>query len=87
MNIVAGSLCGPLCITKEMELKSCLGHGVKMHVLEAYWNGLRVVLKAKEPLGSKLSVWSVNGLLPLGVSKEDFKLTTAEFIYHVCNRL
>ena len=79
MNTVTGSLCKPLCVTKEVQLKRCLGHAVKLHVLEAEWNGLKVILKTSEYFGHE---WTPE-VLPHGVSEDDFKLTTAEFVKHV----
>ncbi len=50
---VAGSLCEPLCVSREIQFKRCLGHGVKLHVLEAEWNANTIILKAPHEIGSR----------------------------------
>ena len=40
-------------MTKEVEFVKCLGHGVKMHVLEAQWAANTVILKTAKPLGNE----------------------------------
>ena len=47
-GVVGGSLCEPLCVRREVEFVRCLGHGVKMHVLQAQWAGNTVVLKTND---------------------------------------
>ena len=47
---MSGSLCRPLCVTKEIQFTQCLGHGVKAHVLQAEWRGRSVVLKSTKPI-------------------------------------
>ena len=42
---MTGSLCHSLCVTHEIQFEKCLGHGVKLHVLKANWNGKPIVLK------------------------------------------
>ena len=49
---VGGSLCEPLCVTKEVEFVKCLGHGVKMHVLKAQWAANTIILKTTEPVSN-----------------------------------
>lgn len=49
--MVTGSLCEALCVTREVEFVRCLGHGVKLHVLEARWGANTVVLKTPKELG------------------------------------
>ena len=79
---ISGSLCKPLCITKEVEFKSCLGHGVKLHVLEAEWNGERVVLKAPKGLGSSGAIQRTDALFPRNNTKNR-KMFLEDLIYHV----
>lgn len=38
-------------MTNEVEFVRCLGHGVKLHVLEARWGANTVVLKTTKQLG------------------------------------
>lgn len=80
---MAGSICEPLCIRKEIKFRNCLGHGVKLHVLETEWNGDTVVLKTPRPLGTNLAVKMTDVLIPRSTKKEDFTMSTEEFISHV----
>ncbi len=50
---VSGSLCESLCVSREIQFKRCLGHGIKLHVLEAEWNAYTIILKAPSELGSR----------------------------------
>ena len=80
---MTGSLCRPLCETKEIEFEECLGHGVKLHVLRAKWNGKTVILKTVKPLGSGIAVSHVvNSLLP-GESPHSFTMTRKVFVEKV----
>lgn len=81
--MASGSICKPLCITKEIVFQSCLGHGVKLHVLEAEWNGNKVVLKTPKPLRSDAAVIMTDALFPSNTRKEDVKMSAQELIYHV----
>ena len=77
-GIITGSLCIPLCHTKEIKFKQCLGHGVKLHVLEAEWKGNAIVLKTTTFL---------EGILPMWVTdvRDNFTVTTKYFVHHVRN--
>ena len=74
-------------MSKEIKLKRCLGHGVKLHVLQAEWKGLNVVLKSCKPLASKHAMWYVDGLIPPNTKKENFGFKMKDFIYHVSKSL
>lgn len=74
---ITGSLCEPLCVTKEIQFQKCLGHGVKLHVLQAEWKGSTIVIKTPKPLGSRLARTHLED------SGKDLKLTREEFIAHV----
>lgn len=74
---ITGSLCKPLCDTKEIQFQKCLGHGVKLHVLQAVWNGNIVIIKSPKALGSRLAK------VHLEYSGKDLKLTRKEFIAQV----
>ena len=50
---MTGSLCEPLCVRWEVEFVRCLGHGVKMHVLQAQWGPNTIVLKTSNPIDNK----------------------------------
>lgn len=83
-RLISGSLCGPLCDTHELQFDKCLGHGVKLHVLRATWNGSKVVLKTPNALGSN----SMIKLLTLTSRPlNDFKMTREEFITLVSEEL
>ncbi len=46
-GLVAGSLCEPLCKTKELKFTKCLGaHLLKLYVFEAEMNGKPVIIKS-----------------------------------------
>lgn len=56
-----------------------------MHVLEAEWNGNKVVLKTPKALGTdSMAVTITNALLPRNTKREDVKMSTEELVYHVC---
>ena len=74
---ITGSLCKPLCVTKEIQFQRCLGHGVKLHVLQAVWNGNIIIIKSPKALGSRLAK------IHLEDSGKDVKLTRKEFIAQV----
>ncbi len=80
---MTGSLCEPLCVRKQIQLKKCLGHGVKLHVLLAEWRQKLVVLKSSKPLANKDTRWFVDGLIPPNTQREKFSFTMEEFVYHV----
>ena len=82
-GIVAGSICEPLCVTKEIKFRNCLGHGVKLHVLETEWNGDTVVLKTHKPLGTELAMKMADVLVPKNTKKEEFTISIEEFTIHV----
>lgn len=83
-GLITGSLCRPLCETREIEFEKCLGHGVKLHVLRAKWNGKKVILKTPKELGSTIAVrHAMNSLIP-GSQSKDFRMTRKEFIQRVC---
>lgn len=75
---VTGSLCEPLCVSREIQFKRCLGHGVKLHVLEAEWNAHTIVLKAPKGLGSKRARAHLKSV---GMK---FDLTKENFIQNAC---
>ena len=81
--MITGSLCRPLCETKEIKFEECLGHGVKLHVLRVNWDGRKVILKTPKQLGSMIAVrHAMSSLLP-GTSAENFKMTRKLFIERV----
>ena len=84
-GLITGSLCRPLCETKEIEFEKCLGHGVKLHVLRARWKDTTVILKTPKSLGSNIAVrHAVNSLLPGSPQgKEGFTMTKKTFIERV----
>ncbi len=84
---MTGSLCGPLCDSKEIRFKKCLGHGGKLHVLEAEWNGDIIVLKTPKPVGTSLVSAILQSLVPKDMKKEDFMLPAEKFIFHVSRLL
>ena len=53
-GLITGDLCEPLCIQKEIHFQRCLEHGRKLHVLQAEWRGIPIILKTPKPLGHKL---------------------------------
>jgi len=63
-------------------LSSCeklsLGHGVKMHVLQARWGDNTVILKTPKPIGSKIATMHLTG-----DDRYKRKLTKEEFIRDV----
>ena len=73
-GVLSGSLCRPLC-SGQLQFKRCLGHGVKVHVMEADWGGRTVVLKAPAALGEQQGLAQV---------EEKAGLTQAEFLHRVC---
>ena len=75
---VTGSLCKPLCLTEEIEFLQCLGHGVKMHVLQARWGDNTVILKTPKPIGSRIATMHLTG-----DERYKRKLTKEEFIRDV----
>ena len=77
-GVVAGSLCEPLCVRKEVEFVKCLGHGVKLHVLLAQWAANTVVLKTAKPLGSERAMSHLER-----PDKFTRKITKQEFIHEV----
>lgn len=77
-GVVGGSLCEPLCVRKEVEFVRCLGHGVKMHVLEARWAANTVVLKTSKPLGHRRATAHLET-----PDKFTRKITKQEFITEV----
>lgn len=82
-GLVTGSLCRPLCDTKEIVFRKCLGHGVKLYVLEAEWNGATIVLKTPKILGTKAAVSMADGLMPMNVRREGYNMSVKEFVFHV----
>ena len=86
-GLITGSLCRPLCDTKEIHFEKCLGHGVKLHVLRARWKDSTVILKTPKQLGSSIAVkHAVNSLLPGSLSlqgREGFTMTRKMFIERV----
>lgn len=80
-GLISGSLCGPLCDTKEIQFDKCLGHGIKLHVLRAIWKGNRVILKTPKVLGSRsMMMLETISSKPLN---NDFKMTREEFMMRV----
>ena len=79
-GLITGSLCKPLCETKEIEFKKCLGHGIKLHVLRARWKTTTIVLKTSKTLGHRASTWLKRLSSRHNVDHDDFKLTRDEFI-------
>ena len=71
---VTGSLCEPLCVRREVEFVRCLGHGVKMHVLQAQWGPNTIVLKTPKPLGDKMATLHLErpGKYMRKITKEEF---------------
>jgi len=75
---VTGSLCEPLCVRREVEFVRCVGHRMKMHVLQAQWAANTVILKTLTPVGS--------GRFAMGHTEQDLhqkKITKEEFIRNV----
>ena len=85
-GLITGSLCRPLCETKEIEFEKCLGHGVKLHVLKARWKDSGVILKTPKQLGSSIAVrHAISSLLPGSQQeKEKFTMNRKTFIERVC---
>ena len=69
----AGSLCQPLC-SRRLTFRRCVGHGVKVHVLEAEWAGHTVILKAPALLESDA------GLADLRLPAQGPALSRAHFM-------
>ena len=45
-GFIAGSLCEPLCITREIHIQKCIGaHELKSYVLQADWNSKSLIIK------------------------------------------
>lgn len=59
-----------------------MGHGVKLHVLEAEWNGTIIVLKSPKSLGEGLAPKITNGFIGNG-RREEFRMSTHDLVYHV----
>ena len=78
---MGGSLCEPLCVRREVEFVRCLGHGVKMHVLQAQWAANTVVLKTPKPLGDHRATMHL-----YGPNKYQTKISKKEFIADVSER-
>ena len=64
-----------------MEFVRCLGHGVKMHVLQAQWAANTVVLKTPKPLGDHRATMHLDG-----PNKYKRKISKKEFIADVSER-
>ena len=64
----------PLC-SGEIQFRRCLGHGVKLHVLEAEWRNSMVILKTKEIVGTEHAVRLAKDSVPYNVLQENFKIT------------
>ncbi len=88
-GLVAGSLCQPLCKTKEICVTKCIGkHGVKSLIIEAEWNGEPVILKTVRPYWQHMQrIKYLRKFKPLGynpselnIVSKDAKLTGEEFI-------
>ena len=72
---VTGSLCEPLCVRREVEFVRCVGHRVKVHVLQAQWAANTIILKTLTPVG-----------FAMGHTEQDLhqkKITKEEFIQNV----
>ena len=80
-GLITGSFCGPLCDTHEIEFEKCLGHGIKLHVLNANWRGKPVILKTSKPLGT-LSLGKISFLFSKPLN-HNFKITEQEFMVFV----
>ena len=77
-GLITGSLCSPLCDTRDIKFEKCLGHGNKLHVLKAKLRGKPIVLKTSKPLGTRsLGMLSFQFSKPLN---HNFKITQQEFI-------
>ena len=74
---MTGSLCKPLCVNKEIKIRKCLGHGVKPHVLEAEWKGVKIVLKMEQPSKHFMD------FMPPVKNKAKFNLTRKDIIQYV----
>ena len=49
---ITGSLCKPLCATREIQFQKCVGGGfVKLNVIQAEWNRKKVILKTDRVQG------------------------------------
>ena len=84
-GLITGSLCKPLCDTKEIQFLKCMGHGVKLHVFKAQWNGNTVILKAKNSLGSGKAVQHAKASVLPWMKREDYEMTKEVFIQRVRN--
>ena len=82
-GLITGSLCEPLCETREILFRRCLGHGVKLHVLQATWREETVILKTPKSLGTESVVSSIAGIIPHRVARKDFKMSGEDFTKHV----
>lgn len=73
-GLVTGSLCEALCVKKELEFVRCVGHGVKLHVLEASWGASTVVLKTTKRLGHPRATSHLNhpDKFTRKISKQEF---------------
>lgn len=58
----------------ELEFVRCLGHGVKLHVLEARWGASTVILKATEQLSHPQATFHLNhpDKFTRKISKQEF---------------
>ncbi len=91
-GLVAGSLCEPLCKTKEIQFTKCLGaHALKLYVFEAEWKGKPVIIKSVRPYPQHRDrIWYLRKLRPKGYDPtrlplpvkidKSMKLTREEFI-------
>ena len=56
---------------------------MKLYVLEAEWNGNKVVLKTPKALGTSMAVSMTDALLPSNTKREDVEMSVKRLIYHV----
>ena len=81
-GLLTGSLCRPLCDSREITFLDCLGHGVKLHVFLAEWRGYKVVLKSPSKAATHSeAVAHVEAHFTQGVAV----LTKKQFIKQVLN--
>ena len=80
-GLITGSVCSPLCDTRDIEFEKCLGHGIKLHVLRAKWRGKPVILKTSKPLGTR-SLGKLSFLFSKPLN-HNFKITRQEFMAFV----
>lgn len=84
VGLVAGSICNPLCKSEEIRLRRCLGHGVKLHVLEAEWQGKIVILKTPKNLGTDAALQMATTLVPHHIRREEFTIEAGALATQVC---